>query len=129
MMFQLFIQLDIHPSHLVYLCKEEIGKLKERITIQQVTRAVGLTGFGTETWSNVAEIWATVDYKGNNKEEVEGGKITVLSQIKVICRYRTDINEQQRLIYIGKYYQIENVQISVDGLYLHLFCSYAQNYL
>jgi SPP1 family predicted phage head-tail adaptor len=112
-----------------YNKKEEIGKLRERIIVQSVSRAVGLTGFGTETWSTVAEIWATVDYKGNNKEEVEGGKITALSQIKVICRYRTDINEQQRLIYIGKYYQIENVQISVDSLYLHLFCSYAQNYV
>jgi hypothetical protein len=67
-----------------------------------------------------------VDYKGVNKEEVEGGKITALSQVRVTCRYRTDINEQQRIIWMNKYYQIENVQISEDNMYLHLFCSFAQ---
>jgi SPP1 family predicted phage head-tail adaptor len=109
--------------------KEEIGRLRERIIVQSVTRTIGATGFGAETWTNYAEVWAYIDYKGTNREEVEGGKITAISQIKVICRYRTDINEQQRIIWMNKYYQIENVQISEDNLYLHLFCSYAQNYV
>jgi len=72
-----------------YNKKEEIGKLRERIIVQSVSRAIGTTGFGTETWSNFAEVWALVDYKGINKEEVEGGKITALSQVRVTCRYRT----------------------------------------
>ena len=97
--------------------------------MQSVSRAVSNTGYGVETWTNTATIWAYVDYKGTNKGEVDGGKITAFSQIKIICRYRTDINEQQRIIWMNKYYQIENVQISEDNLYLHLFCSYAQNYL
>ena len=71
--------------------KEEIGKLRERIIVQSVTRTIGATGYGAEAWSNYAEVWEYVDYKGTNREEVEGGKITALSQIKVICRYRTDI--------------------------------------
>jgi head-tail adaptor len=98
-----------------YNKKEEIGKLRERIIVQSVSRSVTTSGFGTETWSNLAEVWAVVDYKGVNKEEVEG--------------YRTDINEQQRIIWMNKYYQIENVQISEDNMYLHLFCSFAQNYV
>jgi len=95
-----------------YNKKEEIGKLRERIIVQSVSRSVTTSGFGTETWSNLAEVWAIVDYKGVNKEEVEGGKITALSQVRITCRYRTDINEQQRIIWMDKYYQIENVQIS-----------------
>ena len=75
-----------------YNKKEEIGKLRERIIVQSVSRSVTTSGFGTETWNNLAEVWAVVDYKGVNKEEVEGGKITALSQVRVTCRYRTDIN-------------------------------------
>ncbi len=45
-----------------------------------------------------------VDYKGINKEEVEGGKITALSQVRVTCRNRTDINEQQRIIWMNPPY-------------------------
>jgi head-tail adaptor len=105
-----------------YNKKEEIGKLRERIIVQSVSRTVGTTGFGVETWSNFAEVWAIVDYKGVNKEEIEGGKITALSQVRVTCRNRTDINEQQRIIWMDKYYQIDN-------MYLHLFCSFAQNYV
>jgi head-tail adaptor len=111
-----------------YNKKEEIGKLRERIIVQSVTRAASTTGFGVESWTNFVEVWAVVDYKGINKEEVEGGKITALSQIRVTCRNRTDINEQQRIIWMNKYYQIENVQISADNMYLYLFCSFAQNY-
>ena len=65
-----------------YNKKEEIGKLRERIIVQSVSRSVTTSGFGTETWNNLAEVWAVVDYKGVNKEEVEGGKITALSQVR-----------------------------------------------
>jgi len=33
-----------------YNKKEEIGKLRERIIVQSVTRSVTTSGFGTETW-------------------------------------------------------------------------------
>lgn len=111
-----------------YNKKEEIGKLRERIIVQSISRAVTTTGFGTETWEDTVEVWATVDYKGINKEEVLGGKVTALSQIRVTCRKRTDINEQQRIEWIDRYYQIENIQDSEDNMYMHLFCSFAQNY-
>ena len=52
-----------------YNKREEIGKLRERIIVQSVSRSASTTGFGTETWSNLAEVWAIVDYKGINKED------------------------------------------------------------
>jgi head-tail adaptor len=51
-----------------YNKKEEIGKLRERIIVQSVSRSVTTSGFGTETWSNLAEVWAVVDYKGVNPD-------------------------------------------------------------
>ena len=36
--------------------KEEIGKLRERIIVQSVTRTIGATGYGAEAWTNYAEI-------------------------------------------------------------------------
>jgi head-tail adaptor len=44
-----------------YNKKEEIGKLRERIIVQSVSRSVTTSGFGTETWNNLAEVWAVVD--------------------------------------------------------------------
>lgn len=108
--------------------KEEIGKLRERILVEQVTRSASTTGYPTETWSTLDTVWAMVDYKGINREDVDGGKITAKSQIRVTCRYRTDITESMRINYINKKYQIENIQISEDNLYLILFCSFNENY-
>lgn len=108
--------------------KEEIGKLRERILVEQVTRSASTTGYPAETWSTLDTIWGMVDYKGINREDVDGGKITAKSQIRVTCRYRTDITESMRITYINKKYQIENIQISEDNLYLILFCSFNENY-
>ena len=108
--------------------KEEIGKLRERILVEQVTRSASTTGYPAETWSTLDTVWGMVDYKGINREDVDGGKITAKSQIRVTCRYRTDITESMRINYINKKYQIENIQISEDNLYLILFCSYNENY-
>lgn len=108
--------------------KEEIGKLRERILVEQVTRSASTTGYPAETWSTLDTVWGMVDYKGVNREDVDGGKITAKSQIRVTCRYRTDITESMRITYINKKYQIENIQISEDNLYLILFCSYNENY-
>jgi SPP1 family predicted phage head-tail adaptor len=108
--------------------KEEIGKLRERILVEQVTRSASTTGYPAETWSTLDTVWGMVDYKGINREDVDGGKITAKSQIRVTCRYRTDITESMRINYINKKYQIENIQISEDNLYLILFCSFNENY-
>ena len=108
--------------------KEEIGKLRERILVEQVTRSASTTGYPAETWSTLDTVWGMVDYKGINREDVDGGKITAKSQIRFTCRYRTDITESMRITYINKKYQIENIQISEDNLYLILFCSFNENY-
>jgi len=108
--------------------KEEIGKLRERILVEQVTRSASTTGYPAETWTTLDTVWGMVDYKGVNREDVDGGKITAKSQIRVTCRYRTDITESMRITYINKKYQIENIQISEDNLYLILFCSFNENY-
>jgi SPP1 family predicted phage head-tail adaptor len=108
--------------------KEEIGKLRERILVEQVTRSASTTGYPAETWTTLDTVWGMVDYKGINREDVDGGKITAKSQIRVTCRYRTDITESMRITYINKKYQIENIQISEDNLYLILFCSFNENY-
>jgi len=108
--------------------KEEIGKLRERILVEQVTRSASTTGYPAETWTTLDTVWGLVDYKGVNREDVDGGKITAKSQIRVTCRYRTDITESMRITYINKKYQIENIQISEDNLYLILFCSFNENY-
>jgi SPP1 family predicted phage head-tail adaptor len=111
-----------------YNKKEEIGRLRERILIEQVSRTASATGYPTESWSTVDNVWAMVDYKGVNREDVDGGKITAKSQIRVTCRYITTVTESMRITYMNRKYQIENIQISEDRLYMYMFCSFNENY-
>jgi SPP1 family predicted phage head-tail adaptor len=111
-----------------YNKKEEIGRLRERILIEQVSRTASATGYPTESWSTVDTVWGLVDYKGVNREDVDGGKITAKSQIRVTCRYITTVTESMRITYMNRKYQIENIQISEDSLYMYMFCSFNENY-
>jgi SPP1 family predicted phage head-tail adaptor len=111
-----------------YNKKEEIGRLRERILIEQVIRTASATGYPTESWSTVDTVWGMVDYKGVNREDVDGGKITAKSQIRVTCRYITTVTESMRITYMNRKYQIENIQISEDSLYMYMFCSFNENY-
>jgi SPP1 family predicted phage head-tail adaptor len=111
-----------------YNKKEEIGRLRERILIEQVSRTASTTGYPTESWSTVDTVWGMVDYKGVNREDVDGGKITAKSQIRVTCRYITTVTESMRITYMNRKYQIENIQISEDSLYMYMFCSFNENY-
>jgi len=111
-----------------YNKKEEIGRLRERILIEQVSRTASVTGYPTESWSTVDTVWGLVDYKGVNREDIDGGKITAKSQIRVTCRYITTVTESMRITYMNRKYQIENIQISEDSLYMYMFCSFNENY-
>lgn len=99
------------------------GKLRHRVTIQELVRADDGYGGITETWQDVATVWAAVEpLRGSERYRAQ----QVQSELayKVTMRYRAGIKPQMRLVYGGRVLEIEAV-IDVEELHrwLELLCS------
>lgn len=92
---------------------EVIGKMRERVLIQNKTITRSDSGFQTESWTNIATVWAKVDYTSGFEEE-EADRIIGQQKIKFTVRFNSNISINSRFVYRSQYYQIESVSISDD---------------
>lgn len=112
-----------------YNKNEVIGKMRDRIILQNVTRSKSLSGFATETWSTVTTIWAYVDSKlSRSNETVIEGKNTAKNVIEFTIRYNSSITEESRIIYNSKVYQVKNLAISHDKRFIDFTGFYFDSY-
>jgi len=104
-----------------------IGDLRDRITFQTATQARDSFGSVTETWADTVTVWANVKalkYATGLESVVSTqGRETVTPSYTVTIRYRTDIDETQRIVWGSKILDIRRV-IDPDGRResLELFC-------
>ena len=87
------------------------GKLRQRVTIQELVRTDDGYGGITETWQDVATVWAAVEpLRGNERYRAQ----QVQSELshKVTMRYRAEIKPQTRLLYGVRVLEIEAVLAS-----------------
>ena len=100
-----------------------IGKLRHRVTIQQLIRGDDGYGGTIETWQDVATVWAVIEpLRGNERYTAQ----QVQSELthKVTIRYRAGIKPQMRLLYKGKTFEIEAViDVEERHQWLELLCS------
>jgi len=56
-----------------YNKNEVTGKMRDRIILQNVTRVRSLSGFASESWADIATIWAFAESKltGSNKTIID----------------------------------------------------------
>jgi SPP1 family predicted phage head-tail adaptor len=112
-----------------YNKNEVIGKMRDRIILQNVTRTKTLTGFTTEAWTNTATIWAYVDSKlSRSNETVIEGKNTVKNVIEFTIRYNSSITEESRVIFNNKVYQVKNLAVSHDKRFIDFTGFYFDSY-
>lgn len=86
----------------------QAGKLRHRVTFQQLTMRRGLGGGENSEWVDVCTVWARISPLGGkalfaaqqNHSEVTG---------TIDIRYRDDINSKMRAMYEGKTYHIHAV--------------------
>jgi len=87
--------------------KLRIGKLDQRIEIQQKTAVRSATGSATATWSTVARVWAGLSYQSSgNSEQVEADQILATTRVAFTIRYRDGLSEEMRIVSDGKNYDI-----------------------
>lgn len=97
------------------------GKLNHRVTIQQrsTTRDPAM-GSEIVGWADVVTVWAQFDpIRGREYYSAKQEQAETVARFRI--RYRSDIVTEMRVVFGGKFYDIEDV-INVRGLndYLEL---------
>lgn len=65
-------------------------------------------GQATRDFETLANVWAKVEEK-SGKEGEDGNQIVATQKVEFFIRYRSDINEQMRIVYENKTYTIEAI--------------------
>lgn len=99
------------------------GKLRHRVTIQELVRTDDGYGGITETWQDVATVWAAVEpLRGNERYRAQ--QVQAELTHKVAMRYRVGVKPQMRLLYAGRVLEIEAViDVEERHRWLELLCS------
>lgn len=87
---------------------KQAGQLDRRITIQSFTTTTDDFGEVIQSFTTLADVWAKVEEK-NGSEGEEGNQLMATKRVEFFIRYRSDINEQMRIVYNGLTYKIETI--------------------
>lgn len=83
----------------------KIGDLRHRITLQKCISIVDEEGFATQTWQDVATVWAAVENL-YGREYWQAAAIQAENTVKFTIRYRNDIDHTMRIKLKDKLYNI-----------------------
>lgn len=99
-----------------------IGQLKDRVTIQNYVRTPDGYGGYTETWQDIATVWANIKPL-RGREFFQAQQIQSEVTHKITIRYRNDIDETCRVKYNGQIFDIKSI-IDIDNRhrFLELMC-------
>lgn len=83
----------------------QAGKLRHRVTIQQKTTTQDPEGMTTETWTNVATVWAAVEpLKGREYFQAQAVNAEVTTRVRI--RYRAGIIPTMRVLFGARKFDI-----------------------
>jgi SPP1 family predicted phage head-tail adaptor len=113
-----------------YNKNEVTGKMRDRIILQNVTRVRSLTGFASESWADIATIWAFAESKlpGSN-ETIIDGKNTAKNVCDFTIRYISTITEESRVVWGDKLYQVKNLKVSHDRRFISFTGVFYDSYI
>lgn len=83
----------------------EIGALRRRVAIQEMTLVPDGAGGFRSGWVTRAETWASFEPVGAN-EAYEDGLVTSRTTHRVLVRHREDIHPAMRLLVGGRTYEV-----------------------
>ena len=96
--------------------KEQIGRMDYRITFQQKVIGVNASNEDEEAgWENIASnptVWASKTEKSGN-EAYRADKLVDYHALVFVCRYRTDVNAEMRVVCGGVAYNIVSPPVEI----------------
>ena len=90
---------------------DQSGQLDRRITIQTFSETTDAFGQEVKSFTTLANVWAKVVEKVGNEGE-NGDMISATKRVDFFIRYRSDINEQMRIVYNNETYKIHAIQLA-----------------
>jgi SPP1 family predicted phage head-tail adaptor len=98
--------------------RADIGKLRERVTIQTYTTTANAYGEQVITYSTYGERWASVEYRQNLTEEDQlSERKTALTEAWFTLRYDDQVNTKMQLVYRTLTYDITGITHTADRMY------------
>ncbi len=84
------------------------GQLRERVRLQQLAVSLDAAGDPVYAWSDVATLWARVQPVGGTVATLADRR-TAVKDYEVTIRWRYGVSAAQRLVWRGRYLQIDAV--------------------
>jgi SPP1 family predicted phage head-tail adaptor len=85
-----------------------IGKMRERVTIQTPSEVRTPVGETTLTWGALATVWASVDGL-STRDILQAQQANLVATHRIRIRYRADVTHTQRIIWRGRTMEIASV--------------------
>ena len=90
------------------LSQQWAGRLDRRVKLLRATVTYNAMNEPVETFTHVATVFANVNYM-RDLEKYDSDAVRAEKMAKFVIRWRTDINEKDRVEYDGKTYKIRGV--------------------
>lgn len=87
---------------------DHAGQLDRRITIERFAETTDAFGQKNKVFTALGNVWAKVEEKRGSEGE-EGNQLVATKRVEFFIRYRSDIDEQMRIIYNNETYRIEAI--------------------
>lgn len=97
------------------------GKLRNRITLQQLQSGTDALGQPSTIWADVATIWADVRY-ASGIETIKAGRDVSTSKSSIQIRYTTGVTVAMRVLVNGAGYNIVDIVPDSKRAFLTLIC-------
>jgi len=85
-----------------------IGKLRHLVTLQRQTGATDSTGAETQTWSNLATVWAAIQ-PFTGRELFQNNQLTALGDTRILLRYYPGLRPKDRVLFGTRIFEIRDV--------------------
>lgn len=84
------------------------GKLNHRVRLESLQTSQDVSGDTVETWTHEGDVWANVS-PVSGKEFIASAATQSKIVARITVRYRADIQATWRILFRGRYYNIEGV--------------------
>jgi SPP1 family predicted phage head-tail adaptor len=85
-----------------------IGRMRERVAIQQPSEVRTPVGETTLTWAALATVWASVDGL-STRDILQAQQANLVETHRIRIRYRADVNHTHRIVWRGRTMEIASV--------------------
>lgn len=89
------------------------GQLRHRVTIQQATETQDSYGAVVQSWSTLANVWASIEAR-TGRETFTAAQVYATADHIITIRHRSDVTPKMRITYGARTFGIEGA-VDPDG--------------